>query len=119
MRTRQDLERRKTSRRTLETHVHAKLRYDEALIRVIVLDVSREGMKLSVPNEIEVGTGVVISLLGVDITAVVHWCHSGMVGLQLLKNLDRNTMIALDQTQKKLSKSRYDAPSSSLSSSIR
>ena len=76
------------------------------------MDVSREGMKLAVSEDIDVGSGVVVSLLGTDIMAVVHWCHSGMAGLKLMQNLDRNTSIALDHAQKKLEKARQGAPSS-------
>ena len=112
MRTRQDLERRKTTRRTLDARVKAKLSYDTTTQRVVLLDVSREGMKIEAPDTVEVGTNVVISLLGTDITASVQWSHSGMVGLELLQNLDRNTMIALDHAQKKLQKARQGAPSS-------
>jgi hypothetical protein len=112
MRLSKDLERRKTSRRALDHRVHAKLRFEGKEILVEVMDVSREGMKLGAPDaEIAVGTGVVVSLLGADITAVVLWVDAGEIGLQLLEELDRNTRIALDQTQKKLEKTRQGASS--------
>lgn len=107
----QESERRKSPRRKLR-HLQGKLHHAGTTTRVTVLDVSREGMQISVPAPLSNGEGVTFSMLGVDIPAIVHWSHDDKAGLRLIQELDRNTLIALDSAQAKIERLRQEDPAS-------
>ena len=79
-----------------KTNVEAVMLLDDVSHRVIIRDVSFEGMKLSVPIEILVGSPVTIEVLGHSIPAIVHWYKAGHVGVHLLERLESQTLIALE-----------------------
>lgn len=89
-----------------KTQVQARIRVDDMSLPVTILDVSYEGMKLSVPETMEPGTAVMIEALGACIPAIVHWSHSGMAGIHLLDRLDRDTLIALETADDELAEFR-------------
>ena len=79
-----------------ETRFHAMLQIDNDQVPVVIVDISFTGMKLSVPEDIAVGTPVAISLLDVTIPAIVHWSRLGFAGVHLLQRLDSKTLRALE-----------------------
>ena len=85
-----------------KTRVEAQLDLEGQLHRVILLDVSYEGMKLSVPEDIEPGTAVTIHVLGESIPAIVHWSKSRFAGLHLLLRLESDTLVALETAHDEL-----------------
>ena len=78
------------------TKVGALLHIDDRIERVMIRDVSYEGMKLSVPQTIEVGTAVSVEVAGESIPAIVHWSKGGFAGLHLLCRLERQTLVTLE-----------------------
>ena len=84
----------------------AGLLIDDDLIPVIILDVSFDGMRLSVPRTLEAGSAVTIKSLGVDIPAVVHWCQNGYAGVHLLERLDFETLNFLETARDELARYR-------------
>lgn len=78
------------------TQVEARMELDGAAHRAIILDVSFDGMKLSVPVAILPGSPIMIEVLGHRIPAIVHWCRAGHAGIHLLERLEGQTLIALE-----------------------
>lgn len=84
------------------TRVNALMYLDNFPVNVVIRDVSYEGMKLSVPHDIEIGTAVTIQVAGEDIPAIVHWSKAGFAGLHLLRRLERNTLVTLENAHDEL-----------------
>ncbi len=78
------------------TRVEALLHVEGRVERAVILDVSFEGMKLSLPETLEVGTAVTVEVMGEQIPAIVHWSKSRFAGLHMLTRLERETLIALE-----------------------
>ena len=70
------------------------------------MDVSYQGMKLSVAENVLPGTPVMVMVLGEDIPAIVHWSKSRFVGLNLLRRLERDTLVALETAHDELEEFR-------------
>ena len=85
-----------------KTRFDAALAVDDELIPVVILDVSFDGMRLSVPREVEAGSPVSVRSVGVDIPAVVHWFKNGIVGVHLLERLDAETLKFLETARDEL-----------------
>ena len=84
----------------------AALLVDDDLIPVIILDVSFDGMRLSVPRAVEAGSPVTIKSIGVDIPALVHWCQNGYAGVHLLERMDSKTLKFLETARDELAQYR-------------
>ncbi|NNE88098.1 MAG: PilZ domain-containing protein [Silicimonas sp.] len=80
-----------------ETRVEAMMDIDGDLVPVIIVDISYTGMKISVPEDIAVGTPVSISVLDVTIPAIVHWSRLRFAGVHLLQRMDSNTLRTLEK----------------------
>lgn len=78
------------------TRVEALLHVEGTVERVMIVDVSFEGMKLSVPENLPVGTAVTVEVMGERIPAIVHWSKARFVGLHMLTRLERETLLALE-----------------------
>ena len=78
------------------TRVEARINVDGMVRRAVILDVSYEGMKLSVPEDLEPGTAITIEVLGEAIPAIVHWSRMRCAGVHLLRRLERDTLVALE-----------------------
>ena len=89
-----------------KTRVEAKLDLEGQFHRVFVLDVSYQGMKLSVPEDIEPGTAVTVHVLGESIPAIVHWSKARFAGLNLLVRLESDTLLALETAHDDLAEYR-------------
>ena len=88
------------------TRVEALLHVDDIVVRTVILDVSYDGMKLSVPNDLPQGTAVTVEVLYEKIPAIVHWSKKQFAGLHLLHRLDRGTLIALETAHDDLAEFR-------------
>ena len=79
-----------------------KTRYDVTLsaegeaIRVTILDISRDGAKISVPYPILVGTAVQLKLGKTTTKALIHWCENNKAGIRFLDRLDRETLLLIE-----------------------
>jgi hypothetical protein len=67
-------------------------------MQVTIIDISRDGAKVSVPYPVLAGTAVRLQLPGQETKALVHWCRGGHAGLRFLDRLDRNLMIRIEAT---------------------
>lgn len=79
---------------------------DGAQVRVVIVDISYTGMRISVPEGIAVGTPVTLSTLDVKVPAIVHWSRLGFAGVHLLQRLDSNTLRALETAHDTLAEYR-------------
>lgn len=92
---RQDFNRRHSPNRR-RTRVEAILHADGARLQIEILDISYDGMKLSVPHRLAPGTPVTVETMGARIPAIVHWSRAGHAGVRLLDRVDREILIALE-----------------------
>ena len=88
------------------THVAALLHMDGTVERVVIRDVSYEGMKITVPEAIAPGTAVTVVVAGEQIPAIVHWSKTGFAGLHLLQRLERDTLVTLETADDDLAEFR-------------
>lgn len=102
---RQDFNRRHSPNRR-KTCVPALLHVDGAVLEVMILDVSYEGMKLAAAQPLEPGTAVTIEMLEVRIPAIVHWYADGVAGIHLLERLARDVLVALETADDDLAEYR-------------
>ena len=79
---------------------------DGAQVRVFIVDISYTGMKISVPEDIAVGTPVTLSILNVKVPAIVHWSRMRFAGVHLLERLDHKTLRALETAHDTLAEYR-------------
>lgn len=84
------------------TRVEALLHVEGQVVPVMILDVSYDGMKLSVPENLIKGTAVSVDVLYDTIPAIVHWSKTRFAGLHLLRRLNRDTLIALETAHDEL-----------------
>ena len=84
------------------TKVPARLHVEGDLLSTVVLDVSYEGMKVSVKEQILPGTAVTVEVFGEEIPSIVHWCDDEHAGLHLLRRLKRETLLALENADDEL-----------------
>ena len=89
-----------------KTRMNAVLEFDDQSQHVVILDVSYDGMKLSVPHIIQPGTAVTVHVLQERIPAIVHWSKSHFAGLHLLKRLRRSTLLSLEASHDELANYR-------------
>ena len=92
---RQEFTRRHSPNRR-KTQVEARIEVDGRRQRAIILDVSYEGMKLSISEDIPPGTAITVEVFGERIPAIVHWSRTRFAGLHLLERLKRDTLVALE-----------------------
>ena len=78
------------------TSVEARLLADGEDLTAVLLDVSRDGAKLSVPYPLLAGTAVRLRVGKSDTKALVHWSRKGQAGLRFIDRLDPATLIALE-----------------------
>lgn len=88
------------------TRVEALLHVDDRVLPVMILDVSYDGMKLSIPEDMPQGTAVTVEVLYEKIPAIVHWSKQQFAGLHLLRRLDRDTLVALETAHDDLAEFR-------------
>ena len=89
-----------------KTRMNAVIEFENQTQEVVILDVSYDGMKLSVPDNIAPGTAVMIHVLDEKIPAIVHWSKTHFAGLHLLKRLKSSTLHALEMSNDELAKFR-------------
>ena len=89
-----------------KTRVEAEIDVDGERLRAIILDVSFNGMKLSVPENFAPGTALTVHVLDEAIPAIVHWSKSRFAGLYLLRRLERDTLVALETAHDDLAEFR-------------
>lgn len=95
MMLRQDFNRRHSPNRR-RTRVEAFIQAEGARLAAEILDVSYDGMKLSVPHVLAPGTPITIEALGARIPAIVHWSRRSLAGVRLLERLERDILVALE-----------------------
>lgn len=89
-----------------KTRVEAVMEAEGERHRVIIIDVSYEGMRLSVPRDIAPGTAVTVEVFGERVPAIVHWSRTRFAGLHLLERLERDTLVALETAHDELAEFR-------------
>ena len=92
---RQNFNRRHSPNRR-RTRVPATVRADGRDLEAFVLDVSYEGMRLSIREPLAPGTAVTIRTLDVSVRAIIHWSREGHAGAHLLDRLERDVLVALE-----------------------
>ncbi len=88
------------------TRVEALLHVEGCVERAVILDVSFEGMKISVPETLAPGTAVTVEVMGEKIPAIVHWSRTRFAGLHMLQRLERETLLALETADDDLAQFR-------------
>ena len=89
-----------------KTRVEAVLHIDGQSLRVVILDVSFDGMKLSVPENIAPGTAATVEVHDARIPAIIHWSRTRFAGLHLLKRFDSATLTKLETAHDDLAEYR-------------
>lgn len=89
-----------------KTRVEALLHIDGHAMRVVILDVSYDGMKLSVPENIEPGTAATVEVHDSRIPAIIHWSRTRFAGLHLLQRFDGATLTKLETAHDDLAEFR-------------
>lgn len=89
-----------------KTLVPARVHAEDRVMSCLVLDVSLEGMRLSVPERVERGTPITIVTMDTAVPALVHWWKDGHAGVRLLDRLDCGTLIALETASDDLAEFR-------------
>ena len=79
-----------------ETQVRAVIHVEGRTVQAFIVDVSYTGMRLSVPENIPVGTPVTVELLDEKVAAIVHWSQTRFAGVHLLERLTSDTLRALE-----------------------
>lgn len=105
MMIRQDFNRRHSPNRR-KTNVPAIVRADGERMHAVILDISYEGIKLSVPLPLQPGTPVTIEALGAEIPAIIHWHRAGFAGARMLDRLESRVLIALETAEDDLAEYR-------------
>ncbi len=78
------------------TRVAALLIVDDVILKVTVVDISRDGARVMLPGSVAPGTPVHLQL-GVSSTpALVHWTDKGAAGLRFYGRLDGATLAAIE-----------------------
>ena len=95
MMIRQNFNRRHSPNRR-KTRVEAAVESNGARLPAVILNVSFEGMNLSLPHNLAPGTPITIVVMGQRIPAIVHWSRSRHAGVHLLERLEGQTLIALE-----------------------
>ncbi len=80
----------------VQTNLEATLIVEGEATRATIVDISRDGAKLSVPYPILEGTAVRLQLGRKETKALVHWCRDGHAGVRFLDRLDRNTLVMIE-----------------------
>ncbi len=80
-----------------KTDVAATLVVEDVLLRVRVLDISRDGAKLALPGWVAPGTAVRLCLGSNSTPALVHWVSDGRAGLRFFDRLDGETLTAIER----------------------
>lgn len=88
------------------TRVDALADIEGELVPVTILDVSLNGMKLSLPGIVHPGTPVAIQVMEHRIRAIVHWYRLGHAGFHLLDRLDSTTLRAIEAADDDLAEFR-------------
>ena len=84
----------RASRRLISMSAH--LYVDGEVLDVMLLDVSRDGAKITVPFAILPGTAVALQVQATGVPALVQWCRDHAAGLRFLERLDRATLSFLE-----------------------
>jgi hypothetical protein len=79
-----------------KTRAAARLEADGETLEVVILDVSRDGAKVTVPYPLMPGTAARLSVAGSNVAALVHWSRKGHAGLRFLDRLDIDALIVLE-----------------------
>ncbi len=86
-----------------KTHVRAQLLAEGETRDVDILDISRDGAKITIPFVLLSGTAVHLHIDTCRIKAIVQWCKGPHAGLRFLDRLDRKTLIAVEDAGLELS----------------
>ena len=78
------------------TRVGATIVIDDMILQTVVVDISRDGARLSLPGWIAPGTAVYLKVRDASVPALVHWMSDGHAGVRFYDRLDRETLIALE-----------------------
>ena len=89
-----------------KTQVKAVVHVDGVQMNACIVDVSYTGMRLSVPENIPVGTPVTVEMLDVKVPAIVHWSQTRFAGVHLLQRLEGETLRALENAHDLLAEYR-------------
>ena len=89
-----------------ETQVKAVIHVDGAALNGYIVDVSYTGLRLSLPQDIAVGTPVTIEMMDVKVPAIVHWSQTRFAGVHLLERLEGETLRALENAHDTLAEYR-------------
>ncbi len=81
-----------------QTRYGVTLNAEGEAIRATLLDISRDGAKLTVPYPILVGTAVRLKLGKATAKALVHWCENNRAGIRFLDRLDRETFLKIENS---------------------
>ena len=76
--------------------VSARLLVDGEDLGVLLLDISRDGAKVSVPFAVLPGTAVSLALKDAVVPALVQWSKDRVAGLRFLDRLGRKTLVDLE-----------------------
>jgi hypothetical protein len=64
---------------------------------VQIVDISRDGAKVTTPYPYQSGTATHLIIDGARLAALIQWSSDGFAGLRFLDRLDRDTLIHIEQ----------------------
>ena len=81
------------------TRVLATLAVDDIILEATIVDISRDGARLSLPGWIAPGTAVYLRVGSSSVPALIHWMDKGHAGLRFYDRLDGDTLMALETAE--------------------
>lgn len=88
------------------TRAGATLVVEDMILHTTVMDISRDGARLSVPGWIAPGTAVYLRVGAASVPALIHWMRAGHAGVRFYDRLDRETLISLEASDDPLAEWR-------------
>ena len=79
-----------------KTDVAALLLIEDALLKVRIVDISRDGARVKLPGWVAPGTPVFLQIGADKAPALVHWMDGDAAGLRFVERLDAGTLTALE-----------------------
>lgn len=89
-----------------KTQVKAVIHVENTRLNGFIVDVSYTGMRLSLPENIPVGTPITVEMMDVKVPAIVHWSQTRFAGVHLLERLEGDTLRALENAHDLLAEFR-------------
>lgn len=79
-----------------KTRVSAILAVEDVILQVMVVDISRDGAKLTLPGWVAPGSAVHLTVAAHTTPALIHWVRDGVAGVRFLDRLNGASLSAIE-----------------------